>query len=751
MMLLNIAIAIALIVIVYHVTKSSITDTIRCKFENEFKDREESLSLKESELERRKILIEKKEEEITAYRENSNQVIKDYYDGTMKRLEKYIEERCESYPYLAGLMADFLTLHYEKSAHLLESKQRPAYMEAYRIRELRAETQKIIVEKKQLEYKLAYIQQMFPNIDDIFDSGFTEEQDFQLGTDENTDRVRRYLSTDDNNTSETELKNLNQKLKNAQNELDRKSDELNNLHSELAKYIEREKTDNQSEDNKRIIKDNEALTEKNNELEKKISDCEKKIGELNNASDIIQTSKEQQETLKKLDNQLRQKYRDCILAVGKIQSFDDCFGPTPLEYKLKRIVKLTDEADISDIVYEAKAHVKSSDGKSVYDTTLRDCTCEDFMYGEKNPCKHMYRLALELGILPIMLREMYPNIKKEISDLRFQYDRTSKALAEKKQLETKLKKREKSMKELSKKLQEEQSQRYPWLAARIAEWRSEALDVTVRDKADKSQMQTLLRKAEAENKMLMNQISFYEYIFPALEDFRTMPPSEAINAAKNESGELPYLWVSEEEYKELSIPEKQQLWLDKYFNKRSKNSWEAGIKYERYIGYLCEKEGYSVKYSGAKLGLNDMGRDLIVNKGKTTYVIQCKRYKEGKETHENHIFQLFGSIVHYKKDAGDDKSVVGVFVTTSVLSPIARECADYLKIKVFENVPFKKYPLIKCNISRDGEKIYHLPFDQQYDNVCISFSQQEKYVSTVGEAESNGFRHAWKHSFNKQN
>ena len=85
-MLLNIAIAIALIVIVYHVTKSSITDTIRCKVENEFKDREESLSLKESELEKRKILIEKilnSFSEITALFTESDKVVS--YNISIKR------------------------------------------------------------------------------------------------------------------------------------------------------------------------------------------------------------------------------------------------------------------------------------------------------------------------------------------------------------------------------------------------------------------------------------------------------------------------------------------------------------------------------------------------------------------------------------------------------------------------------------------------------------------------------------------
>ena len=52
--------------------------------------------------------------------------------------------------------------------------------------------------------------------------------------------------------------------------------------------------------------------------------------------------------------------------------------------------------------------------------------------------------------------------------------------------------------------------------------------------------------------------------------------------------------------------------------------------------------------------------------------------------------------------------------------------------------------MIKCNISKTGEKIYHLPFDQQYDRVEISPNKGECYVYTVKEAEDRGFRRAFR-------
>lgn len=50
-----------------------------------------------------------------------------------------------------------------------------------------------------------------------------------------------------------------------------------------------------------------------------------------------------------------------------------------------------------DAPVEVKARVRGSQG-DVYDTTLYDCTCPDFKF-RRQPCKHMYYLAVDLGLL----------------------------------------------------------------------------------------------------------------------------------------------------------------------------------------------------------------------------------------------------------------------------------------------------------------------------------------------------------------
>lgn len=70
-----------------------------------------------------------------------------------------------------------------------------------------------------------------------------------------------------------------------------------------------------------------------------------------------------------------------------------------------------------------------------------------------------------------------------------------------------------------------------------------------------------------------------------------------------------------------------------------------------------------------------------------------------------------------------------------------------LNIEFVENYVLGNYPCIKCNINRDEfgfeTKIYHLPFDQQYDATKID-RKGELMATTVAEAEVAGFRRAYK-------
>lgn len=307
-------------------------------------------------------------------------------------------------------------------------------------------------------------------------------------------------------------------------------------------------------------------------------------------------------------------------------------------------------------------------------------------------------------------------------------------------------------------------QEFPYLAKILADWQFE-YDSKIANSLSRKKRPALkaaeqIRQISREKRLLSkeckayyNQLVFYETLFPWLEEFKELPPQEAMQYAVglDEQDEYDRVknWLSPEEYASLSQGEKWQLALDRYVNRCNKTDWHIGIEYERYVGYVYETKGYKVHYTGANDGLEDRGRDLIVERDADILVIQCKRWAKQKEIHEKHIMQLFGSVAMLNMERGNRYR--GVFITTTTLSETAKYFAEILNIEVVENYHYNKnYPMIKCNISKDGEKIYHLPFDQQYDKIHIDTSKGNRYVKTVAEAEQQGFRHAYRWHGTKQ-
>lgn len=195
-------------------------------------------------------------------------------------------------------------------------------------------------------------------------------------------------------------------------------------------------------------------------------------------------------------------------------------------------------------------------------------------------------------------------------------------------------------------------------------------------------------------------------------------------------------------YRRFDKDYQAQKLLDKY-QKGNLTGLEIGTFYERYIGHLYEIDGYSVEYHGAVNGVSDLGRDLIARHEDEIQVVQTKCWASYKTVNENHIFQLYGTTVHYAKTAGvEDKDITAVFYTTAKYSKTAREVADVLGVELRSQELDRSYPLIKCNVNSKGEKIYHLPFDPYYDKVKILEENGEFFVHTVKEAKAKGFRRA---------
>lgn len=269
-----------------------------------------------------------------------------------------------------------------------------------------------------------------------------------------------------------------------------------------------------------------------------------------------------------------------------------------------------------------------------------------------------------------------------------------------------------------------------------------------------------LKMMQYEYELLQQQVPQLTKYCSSIEDIVEDLTIEATNTNKV------YDWLSSINYQGLSEQQKIQLALDRYNVSWKKSNRRIGYDYELYCGYhikqgnigglRMDKPLYVIQY-GIEQGFEDRGRDIIAqySDGKV-YIIQCKRWKHDKLIRENVIMQLFGSAAEYCYEHYGSSynpisrlynTVIPVLITTTNLSDTARNFAIKLGIKVvifdwdLKHYPF---PQIKCNINH-GNRIYHMPFDDQYDRTIINEKSGEFYAFTVEEAESKYFRHAMKY------
>ena len=256
---------------------------------------------------------------------------------------------------------------------------------------------------------------------------------------------------------------------------------------------------------------------------------------------------------------------------------------------------------------------------------------------------------------------------------------------------------------------------------------------------------TLLKKEKAEEiekiKGAEYQLAYLLELYPALQDVIDAEFKE-LNISYSDITEYdPVLkYLKQDEWQKLTDTERNQLALDRYVESRQKSKWQIGRDYELYCGYCYEQSGYTVDYYGSYHGLEDLGRDLIIKLGDEVRIVQCKYWSQNKQIHENHIMQLYGSVIEYNLE--NNANATGILLTNTVLSDKAKDFAKVLGIAFKEHHSLGEFPRIKCNIGVEG-KIYHLPFDQQYDTTIID-EKGEFMALTVVEAEQAGFRRAYR-------
>ena len=262
-----------------------------------------------------------------------------------------------------------------------------------------------------------------------------------------------------------------------------------------------------------------------------------------------------------------------------------------------------------------------------------------------------------------------------------------------------------------------------------------------------------LNTLKKETKERIEQLKWAEYqlaylieMYPTLQDVIDTEFKEVKISFEQLSDYDPVSkYLDKSEWEQLTESQRNQLALDRYIASRRKSNWQIGRDYELYCGYCYEQSGYSVDYHGSYKGLEDLGRDLIVCKGQEIRIVQCKYWSQNKQIHENHVMQLYGSVIEY--NIAHNANAQGILITNTTLSDMAKQFAEHLGISYKENMPIADFPRIKCNINYDGlggkTYIYHLPMDLNYD-VTKTENEGEFMALTVAEAESKGFRRAYK-------
>lgn len=280
-----------------------------------------------------------------------------------------------------------------------------------------------------------------------------------------------------------------------------------------------------------------------------------------------------------------------------------------------------------------------------------------------------------------------------------------------------------------------------------------------------------IRELKKVTKKILKKKKLFEYkyeylinVFPELEeyvdslkDIKELESSINVDNLKNDF-DYTINFISKEEYNKLSVTKRNQLALERYI-KGNKSNWQIGRDFELFCGQYYENKGWKVSYFGMENYVKDLGRDLIAYKDNEIHVIQCKYWsaQKGKIIHEKHILQLYATTkIMDLEDQSEGlfrRIISPTFITNVKLSDTAIMFAKMLDVKIL-NLKMEEFPRIKCNISKNTkgktQKIYHLPFDQQYNKTQIKNSG-EFYAWTVKEAEKEGFRRAKKFFSNSHN
>jgi hypothetical protein len=163
----------------------------------------------------------------------------------------------------------------------------------------------------------------------------------------------------------------------------------------------------------------------------------------------------------------------------------------------------------------------------------------------------------------------------------------------------------------------------------------------------------------------------------------------------------------------------------------------VGQMFEHSVGWQLAMEGWEVDLYGARMGIDDKGRDIVASKGNTRLVAQCK-YTTAPIAAAA-IYYLYGTAIDWKREHHFADWLQIAFFSHSQFMPDACAAAKRLNIQLYEYYPFHPFPAVKCHLNRDGRQLYHLPWQQNYRRTIIRPESGDCLTWSVFEAAQLGF------------
>lgn len=162
-----------------------------------------------------------------------------------------------------------------------------------------------------------------------------------------------------------------------------------------------------------------------------------------------------------------------------------------------------------------------------------------------------------------------------------------------------------------------------------------------------------------------------------------------------------------------------------------------GQMFEHSIGWQLVLDGWEVDLYGARMGRDDLGRDIIASKPGRRLIAQCK-YTSGPIAAAT-VYYLFGTAIDWKREHNFTGWLDIAFFSHSEFMPEARVAAKRLNISLHECYPFHPFPAVKCHLNRDGRRLYHLPWQQNYRRTLINPKNGDCLTWWVREAVELGY------------